>query len=76
MLFFLERYLSITMVGSHQYSYSFQKKEISPILSVVLRIKGDGKKYQFRIKEKRPMTIRISVLFKPLPIGKQLRSNE
>lgn len=38
--------------GFSSVQYSFQKKEISSYTRVVLRIKGDGKKYQFRIKEK------------------------
>jgi hypothetical protein len=31
--------------------YTFTKKEVSKFTHIVLRIKGDGKDYQFRIKE-------------------------
>lgn len=31
--------------------YAFTKKEVSKFTHIVLRIKGDGKDYQFRIKE-------------------------
>ncbi len=31
--------------------YAFSKKEVSKFTHIVLRIKGDGKDYQFRIKE-------------------------
>jgi len=31
--------------------YTFSKKEVSKFTHIVLRIKGDGKDYQFRIKE-------------------------
>lgn len=32
--------------------YQFNKKNISSFSKIVLRVKGDGKKYQFRIKNK------------------------
>lgn len=32
--------------------YAFKTKEVSPFTHVVLRVRGDGKTYQFRIKQK------------------------
>ena len=42
--------------GFSSVRYPFKEKKISSYTHVVLRIKGDGKKYQFRIKEKRTDT--------------------
>jgi hypothetical protein len=39
--------------GFSSVRHSFKEKDISTYTKVVLRVKGDGKKYQFRIKEKR-----------------------
>lgn len=38
--------------GFSSIRYEFNEKEISTYSHIVLKIKGDGKKYQFRIKEK------------------------
>jgi hypothetical protein len=38
--------------GFSSIRYEFNEKEVSTYSHIVLKIKGDGKKYQFRIKEK------------------------
>ena len=39
--------------GFSSVRYPFKEKDIAAYSQVVLRVKGDGKSYQFRIKEKR-----------------------
>ena len=39
--------------GFSSLRYSFREKEVSPYQKVVLRLKGDGKRYQFRVKSSR-----------------------
>ena len=41
-----------------------------------LRIKGDGKKYQFRIKRKKTDLIHMSGIFQTTSIGKHYDSNK
>jgi hypothetical protein len=39
--------------GFSSVRYSFREKEVRPYKKVVLRLKGDGKRYQFRVKSSR-----------------------
>ena len=39
--------------GFSSVRHTFLEKDVSKFTKVLLRVKGDGKKYQFRIKEKR-----------------------
>ncbi|MFY9242756.1 MAG: CIA30 family protein [Polaribacter sp.] len=39
--------------GFSSLSYNFDKIEIKQFSKIILRVKGDGKKYQFRIKDKK-----------------------
>lgn len=39
--------------GFSSLSYNFDKIEIKQFSKIIIRVKGDGKKYQFRIKDKK-----------------------
>ncbi len=59
--------------GFSSVRYRFSRKDIARYTKLQIRLKGDGKRYQFRLKRVRVINMHIFLILKLLEHGKRLR---